>query len=73
MTVLFIIILYACSAFILAFTYGDSELKPCFWLFFTMFCPIVNTIVLSYILIKRIRVITIKTSFKEFIKQLKEI
>lgn len=73
MIALFIIIIYFCSTFILALTYGDSEIKPCFWLWFTMFCPIVNTVILLSILIRKIRVITIKTSFKEFIKQLKEI
>lgn len=73
MIVFFTFILYFCSALILSAIYGNSELKPCFWLFFTMFCPIINTVILLYILIKRIRIITIKTSFKEFIKQLKEI
>lgn len=73
MFALFTSILYFCSALILAAIYGNSELKPCFWLFFTMFCPIINTFILLYILIKKIRSITIKQSFKEFIKQLKEI
>lgn len=73
MVVLSISILYFCSSSILAAIYGDGGLKPCFWLFFTMFCPIVNTVILLYILIKRVHSITIKQSFKEFIKQLKEI
>ena len=73
MTVLFITILYVFSTFILALTYGSSDIQLCFWLWFTLFCPIVNTVILLSILIRKIRVITVKTSFKEFIKQLKEI
>lgn len=73
MLALFTFILYFCSACVLAAIYGRSDLKSGFWLFFTMFCPIVNTIILLYILIKRTRSVTIKQSFKEFTKQLKEI
>lgn len=73
MIALFASILYFCSACVLAAIYGSSDLKSGFWLFFTMFCPIVNTIILLYVLIKRAQGVTIKQSFKEFIKQLKEI
>ena len=73
MIAFFASILYFCSTFALAAIYGNSDLKPGFWLVFTMFCPIVNTIILLYVLIKRTHGITIKKSFKEFVKQLKEI
>ena len=71
--VLFIVLFYACSAFLLAAIYADNELKPSIWTIFTLGCPVVNTIVLLYVVIKKLRIVVVKESFKNFIRTLKEI
>ena len=66
-------ILYVCSAFILAGIYGASGFDPSFWMWLTVFCPVVNTIVLLIVVVKMLCSVTIKQTLKEFIEQFKKI
>ena len=61
-------ILYIASTFILCGIYAASNFDASFWMWFTVFCPVVNTIVLLIVGVKLLSSITIKQSFKEFIE-----
>ena len=66
-------ILYIASTFILCGIYAASDFDSSFWMWFTVFCPVVNTIVLLIIVVKLLFSISIKQTFKDFIEQFKKI
>ena len=64
-----LLIVWLISSVALGMIYSELNVKPNFWSILSLFLPIVNTLILLYLIIKRINF----SSFMNFINDLKRL